>query len=110
LPHLPICVEFRSPRWLADDDRDRTLAVLRDHDLALVVVDAPPISGLETVVEATSEDLAVVRFHGRADDTWDKRDVSAAERFRYLYDKRELEAWVPNVHRLASQAPRVHLL
>jgi uncharacterized protein YecE (DUF72 family) len=110
LPHLPICVEFRSPRWLADDDRDRTLGVLRDNDLAMVVVDAPPISGLGTVVEATSEDLAVVRFHGRADDTWNKRDVSAAERFRYLYDKRELEAWIPNVRHLATQASKVHLL
>jgi uncharacterized protein YecE (DUF72 family) len=110
LPDVSLCIEFRSPRWLAEDDRQRTLDVLRDHGLALVVVDAPPISGLPTVVEATSADLAVVRFHGRADDTWNKRDISAAERFRYLYDEEELRGWVPNVRHLAERAAEVHLL
>src|SRR5207245_1004976 len=76
---LTVCVEFRSPRWLADEDRERTLSTLADSGLALVVVDAPAVSGLSTVVAATREDLAVVRFHGRADDTWKKRNISAAE-------------------------------
>jgi uncharacterized protein YecE (DUF72 family) len=110
VPAMQMCVEFRSPRWLADDDRERTLGLLREHELALVVVDAPAASGLGTVVTTTSDDLAVVRFHGRADDTWNKRDISAAERFRYLYDYRELEAWLPNVRRLADQTAEVHLL
>jgi uncharacterized protein YecE (DUF72 family) len=110
LPDVPVCVEFRSPRWLADDDVERTLEVLREHQLALTVVDAPPVSGLQTVAAATTEDLAVVRFHGRANDTWKKRDISAAERFRYLYDKAELEEWVPRVRKLADEAAEVHLL
>src|SRR3979411_1577282 len=63
LPDVPLCIEFRSPRWLSEEGEDRTLGVLRDHDLALVVVDAPPVSGLRPVVEATSPELAVVRFH-----------------------------------------------
>jgi uncharacterized protein YecE (DUF72 family) len=110
LPGLTLCVEFRSPRWLAPDVRDRTLGLLRDHGLVLTVVDAPAVSGLETVLAATSPDLAVVRFHGRADDTWRKRDISAAERFKYLYDDKELKAWVANVGRLADEAAEVHLL
>jgi uncharacterized protein YecE (DUF72 family) len=104
------CVEFRSPRWLAPDDRDRTLALLSDLGLALVVVDAPPVSGLSTVVAATRDDLAVVRFHGRADETWKKRNITAAERFRYLYRADELKAWVPSVRELADSAGEVHLL
>ena len=110
LPELRLCVEFRAPQWLAEDDRGRTIDVLRGNDLALVVVDAPAVSGLDTVVETTSEDLAVVRFHGRADETWNSREVSAAERFRYLYDTKELESWVPKVQHLADQAKEVHLL
>jgi uncharacterized protein YecE (DUF72 family) len=110
LGNLIVCVEFRSPRWLAEDDRDRTLELLRDHGLVLTVVDAPPVSGLQTVVATTSPDLAVVRFHGRANDTWKKRDISAAERFRYLYDRTELEEWVPRVRQLAAEAGEVHLL
>jgi uncharacterized protein YecE (DUF72 family) len=104
------CVEFRSPRWLADDDRDRTLTLLSDLGLALVVVDAPPVSGLPTVALATRDDLAVVRFHGRANDTWKKRDITAAERFRYLYREDELESWTPSLHQLAREASEVHLL
>jgi uncharacterized protein YecE (DUF72 family) len=109
-PGVRVCVEFRSPRWLAEDDRQRTLALLRQHDLALVVVDAPATSGLDTVAEITSDDLAVVRFHGRADDSWAPRSTSAAERFRYLYDTGELRAWLPTVRRLAAGAREVHLL
>jgi uncharacterized protein YecE (DUF72 family) len=110
LPDVALCIEFRSPRWLAENDRDRTLGLLRDHDLALVVVDAPAVSQLETVVEVTSPDLAVVRFHGRADETWHKRDISAAERFRYLYSTAELKEWTPKIRQLADQAEQVHVL
>ena len=67
---LPVCVEFRSPTWLAaPEDRDRTLHTLGDLDLALVVVDAPKASKLPVVVEVTKPDLAVIRFHGRNDET-----------------------------------------
>ena len=109
LGDLPACVEFRSPAWLAADDRDRTLGLLADHDLGFVVVDAPPASKLPIVVAATSG-LSVVRFHGRADDTWEKRGITAAERFRYLYDDDELRQWVPRVERLAGDSQEVHLL
>jgi uncharacterized protein YecE (DUF72 family) len=108
---LPACVEFRSPTWTATpEDRDTTLGLLRDLGLALVVVDAPPASHLPAVVEATSPDLAVVRFHGRNDETWKKPGTTAAERFKYLYSRPELRAWVPRVRALAEQAATVHAL
>jgi uncharacterized protein YecE (DUF72 family) len=110
LSGTPACIEFRSPGWLSEDDRSRTLDLLRELGLALVVVDAPASSGLQTVLDVTNPDLAVVRFHGRADDTWKARDVTAAERFRYLYSRPELEQWVPRARELASSASRVHLL
>jgi uncharacterized protein YecE (DUF72 family) len=74
-----------------------------------VVVDAPQVSGLPTVVTATNA-LAVVRLHGRSDETWDKRGITAAERFRYLYDERELGEWVPRVDQLAEASDEVHVL
>ena len=97
-------MEFRSPGWLKEDDRGRTLDLLRELGLALVVVDAPASSGLQTVLDVTNSDLAVVRFHGRADSTWKARDVTAAERFRYLYSAKELEEWVPRARELARSA------
>jgi len=109
LGDLPVCVEFRSPLWLAERDRDRTLGLLADHDLAFVVVDAPSASELPLVVAATSG-LAVVRFHGRGDDNWNKRGITAAERFRYLYDDAELRQWIPRVETLAEDSKEIHLL
>ncbi|HEY7104886.1 MAG TPA: DUF72 domain-containing protein [Acidimicrobiia bacterium] len=108
-PDVGIAVEFRSPLWLGKDDRDRTLQTLADNDLSLVVTDAPKVSKLPTVVAATA-DLAVIRFHGRADDTWKAKTTTAAERFKYLYDKRQLRTWVPRVEELASEAREVHVL
>jgi uncharacterized protein YecE (DUF72 family) len=106
---LPACVELRSPLWFGKDDLDRTLGWLADHELTLVNVDAPKVSKLPRLAAATA-DLAVVRFHGRADDTWSGRATSAAERFRYLYDKRELRPWVKRVQELADDAREVHVL
>lgn len=109
LGELRASVELRSPRWWTEEERERTLALLGEHDLSAVVVDAPAASELPTVVAATAP-LAVVRFHGRNDETWDKRGISAAERFRYLYERDELAAWVPQVEALAAEAEEVHLL
>jgi uncharacterized protein YecE (DUF72 family) len=109
LGDLSVCVELRSPLWFGKDDLDRTLRWLSDHDLTLVCVDAPEVSELPRLAAATN-DLAVVRFHGRADDTWKGRATTAAERFRYLYDKRELRPWVERVRELADAAGEVHVL
>lgn len=109
LGDVPACVELRSPRWFGRDDLDRTLSWLADHDLALVSVDAPAVSRLPREALATT-DLAVVRFHGRSDETWSGRAATAAERFRYLYDRRELRPWVARVRRLADEAREVHVL
>jgi uncharacterized protein YecE (DUF72 family) len=107
---LPVAVEFRSPTWLAPGDRDRTLGLLGDHHLALVVVDAPAASKLETVAEVTDPGLAVVRFHGRNGDTWKKPGTSAAERFQYLYSAAELRPWATRLRTLGDRAERVHAL
>ncbi len=107
---LPVCVELRSPTWFRSRDRARTLDLLRDLHLSLVIVDAPKTSKLPTVLEVTTDDLAVVRFHGRADDTWSARTGTAAERFNYLYSKQQLRPWAKKLERLATEAREVHAL
>ena len=107
---LRACVELRSPKWFEPGDLERALALLRELGLALVVVDAPKASGLPQVLEATCDDLAVVRFHGRADATWSSREATAAGRFRYLYSDEELAEWAQRAKRLAQLASQVHLL
>ena len=111
LPDYRISVEFRSPRWLAEErDRERTLAMLEEDGLVFVSVDAPPVSGLPRVIAVTNPDLFMMRFHGRSDSTWKDTSGSAAERFRYLYSAQELKELVPSIAEHAAEARESHLL
>ena len=107
-----IAVEFRGPTWMESDRADRTLSLLSDLGMSYVVVDEP--QGFKTsippVVATTSPELAVLRFHGRNADTWEKAGLTAAERFRYLYSEEELEQWVGPARELAAGAKQLHIL
>lgn len=111
LPEYLICVEFRSPMWLAEPrDRERTLGLLKEHGLVAACVDAPSVSQLPRLLAVTNEQLLVMRFHGRSDSTWNANTRTAAERFRYLYSKDELAELAAPVSEAAAQARETHLL
>jgi uncharacterized protein YecE (DUF72 family) len=111
LPDYRVSVEFRSPTWLAEErDRERTLALLEDHGLVFVCVDAPEVSYLPRLFAVTNPDLLVVRLHGRADSTWAGTSRSAADRFRYLYSDAELEELAQPIVEVAHGARESHVL
>jgi uncharacterized protein YecE (DUF72 family) len=111
LEGITLAVEFRNMTWFKTGDARETVAFLREENLPLVVVDEPQGFGTSIAIwEATSPDLAVVRFHGRNRETWTKKNITAAERFNYLYSDEELEELAKPVKRLASGARRVHAL
>jgi uncharacterized protein YecE (DUF72 family) len=109
---LPVAVEFRNASWLNEKNVERTLRFLEDEHIPLVMVDAPQgtKSSVPPIVAVPSPDLAVVRFHGRRDATWEQSGVTPVERFRYLYDRGELEDWVPRIREAAKQARDTHVL
>ena len=111
LPDYRLAVEFRQPSWMSDKNRDSTLAFLREHHIAYTSVDEPQgTSASVPPVAVATTDLAVVRFHGRRQETWDKRNVGVEERFKYLYSDDELAEWVPKIQGLASKTREVHAL
>ena len=112
LSPLRVAVEFRNPSWFTERNLERTLRFLADHEIALVMVDGPQglRSSVPPIVAVTSPALAVVRFHGRRADTWEARGIPTVERFRYLYDRTELEAWLPRIRRAAAEARETHVL
>lgn len=112
LAGLPVGVEFRNASWLNEKNAERTLRFLEEIGAALVLVDEPQgfRSSVPPIVATTSPDLAVVRFHGRRSATWETTGVPPVERFRYLYSRAELEAWVPRVREIARQVRATHLL
>ena len=77
-----------------------------------MVVDEPQgfKSSIPPVVAATNPGLAMVRFHGRNAETWEKPGLTAAERFRYLYEEDELREWVPPLRELAGKSKQLHVL
>lgn len=112
LPGVPLAVEFRQAGWLADERRERTLDLLRNAGLIYVAVDEPQgtVASVPPVAATTSESLAVVRFHGRRQETWARPGVSTTERFQYLYGAPELREWVGRLRDLAGKTRQVHVL
>jgi len=111
LPTIPLAVEFRRDDWMSDEHRDETLGFLADNGLTYVNVDEP--QGFSSSVPPTAEvtaELAMIRFHGRNSEAWTGKNISAAERFRYLYEQTELAEWAGRIKKMASQARRTHVL
>jgi uncharacterized protein YecE (DUF72 family) len=106
---IPAAVEFREQGWLADAEAASTFAWLRRKNLAYVCVDEPQgtRASVPPIAEATSPDLAVVRFHGRRAETWTRPNVGTTERFRYHYTNAELAEWLPRIRTLANSSRRV---
>jgi uncharacterized protein YecE (DUF72 family) len=108
----PVAIEFRGGGWMDPDKRESTLEQLEELRFAYVVVDEPQgfKSSVPPVVACTSPDLAIIRFHGRNAETWEKKGLSPAERFRYLYSEDELREWVKPARQLAGQAKQLQIL
>ena len=109
---LRSAVEFRHRSWLSGRMASRTPEFLREHDIPMVVVDAPPgmKSSLPSTPVVTSSQLAVVRLHGRREETWEERNEIVSERYRYLYDESELVEWVEPVLDVSADVPETHVI
>lgn len=112
LQPLLAAVEFRNPAWLEGRIGSRTVEWLTEHGVPLVVADAPPGTpqSVPRRVAVPNPALTVFRFHGRRSETWARKGVSVAERFRYLYDAGELRALIPDIRDAGREAKRLHLV
>ena len=112
LDGMKVAVEFRNGSWLNEKNRDRTLGFLSERSIPFVMVDEPQgfKSSVPPEVVVTSPELAIVRFHGRNAATWEAKNITPAERFRYLYSRDELSEWVPRVREVSEQARETHLM
>ena len=112
LGEIPLTVEFRHGSWFNEKNAERTLRFLTDNRIPYVVVDEPQgfKSSVPPVTAVTSPELAVFRFHGRREDTWEKPNIPPNERFRYLYDEDELADWAPRIAEAARAAKQTHVL
>jgi uncharacterized protein YecE (DUF72 family) len=111
LPGYRLAVEFRDVSWVSTRNIGRTMDFLCQNDLTYVCVDEPQMKrSVPPIVRVTTQALAMVRFHGRNAESWNKRAESAAERHRYLYSDAELGEWVPRIKELADRTDETHVL
>lgn len=112
LGDIASAVELRNAAWFNERNRERTLRFLADHAIPFVMVDEPQgtKSSVPPIAAVTSPRLAIVRFHGRRNELWERPGIPVVERFRYLYEPRELAEWVPKLEEAAGQAREVHVI
>jgi uncharacterized protein YecE (DUF72 family) len=113
LTDYTMAVEFRNVSWVKDGADRETLARLREWNLPFVTVDEPQgfHSSMPLVWEATSDEMAVMRFHGHNDEMWMTKGLTtSAERFNYLYSEQELQAFVEPLQRLSQKTRQVHAM
>ncbi len=111
LSSFALAVEFRNNRWLSEQQKDNTLAFLKQHGLSFVCVDEPQgfASSVPPMVVLTAG-TGIVRFHGRKSETWQKKNATPTERFDYYYDKAELAPWATSIREDLSAASEIHVL
>jgi uncharacterized protein YecE (DUF72 family) len=104
LPGASIAIEFRHPSWVRDEiRRTETMNFLRSHGLYYTSIDAPEDSSIvPSFIEATG-DQVYFRFHGKNRENWFKRNITAAERFKYLYSELELPSLAKGFGNLKHQ-------
>ena len=109
---VPFSVELRNASWFAGRGAERTLQFFEDHGIPIVMVDEPQgmRSSVPPVEAVTSPRLALVRFHGRRADTWEARGAPVSQRYCYLYERAELEQWIPRIERVSSRAAETHVI
>jgi uncharacterized protein YecE (DUF72 family) len=111
LPQYPLAVEFRTGRWLSEEHLETTLRFLRENRLSLVCVDEP--QGLKSSVPGVAEvtlSPGIVRFHGRNQENWERKDITINEKYNYLYSEGELKEWIPRIGRMANVAETVYVI
>ena len=80
-----------------------TMKFLRSHGLYYTSIDAPEDNPIvPSFIEATG-DQVYVRFHGKNRENWFKRNITPAERFKYLYAERELQSLAKGFGSLEQQ-------
>lgn len=105
-------VEFRHPSWVDDAHVRDTLGFLADRDISYVSVDAPqfPTNTTMPPLVAATNRIGYVRMHGRNRETYFARNISAADRFDYLYSRQEMEEWAPKIRELAEDTDVTYVM
>jgi uncharacterized protein YecE (DUF72 family) len=114
LPDYQLAVEFRSIGWFDGARDSETL----DWEVALgvvhVIVDEPqniPSKSIPQAWATTNEKLAIVRLHGKNEETWDIKGATAAsDRFNWDYTEQELDKLAVSIEEISQAVEETHVI
>jgi uncharacterized protein YecE (DUF72 family) len=78
---------------------------MQKQGAALVSLDMPDLAKLPPSMDVVTAPFSYIRLHGRNTETWWGSDRVA--KYDYLYNERELEAWVDRIKRIIVQADKI---
>ncbi|GHH97634.1 DUF72 domain-containing protein [Neobacillus kokaensis] len=111
---IPCALEFRHQSWFIPKYRQQTLSFMKEEQWIHSICDEPQSGegSIPTVLETTSFEKVLVRFHGRNVYGWQKRNAENWREVRYLYryNEQELAEWGAHVRTLAESTKDVYLL
>ncbi|KQY88284.1 DUF72 domain-containing protein [Pelomonas sp. Root1444] len=106
-----LSVEFRSDKWFEGPHAAETIAFQRELGVVHTIVDEPTgLSNIPSIWEATRDDCALVRMHGRNAAAWNDRSGHSGGRFNYDYDDAELEGLAHQIQLLDRPGLDVHVV
>jgi uncharacterized protein YecE (DUF72 family) len=107
-----LSVEFRNKSWFEGANAQKTIAFERELGVVHTIVDGPQgfANCVPCVWEATHPELALVRLHGRNQDTWNIKSSASSSRFNYWYSSEELTTLKPEILKMADKVSKVHVL
>ncbi|PLS02664.1 DUF72 domain-containing protein [Neobacillus cucumis] len=111
---IPCALEFRHQSWFAASFREKTLEFMKSEKWIHSICDEPQSGegSVPTVLQPTTKEQVLVRFHGRNVYGWQKRNAENWREVRYLYryNQQELQEWAIHIEKLSKECEQVYLL
>jgi uncharacterized protein YecE (DUF72 family) len=111
---IPCALEFRNQSWFSDTMREKTVSFMKEEGWIHSICDEPQAGNgsIPTILEATSKEKTLIRFHGRNIHGWTKPKEGNWREVRYLYryNESELLNWVQNVKLLKKECKDLYIL
>lgn len=107
-----VSIEFRNFSWFDAAHAQDTLAVERRLGVVHTIVDAPQgfTNSVPAIWETTHDTQALIRMHGRNEQSWNHRGNSSSGRFNYEYDDAELEGLAGQIARIDRPGLRLQVV
>ncbi len=111
---IPCALEFRHQSWFYPQYKEKTLEFMKSENWIHSICDEPQAGegSVPTILEPTSEDKVLVRFHGRNVHGWQKKNAENWREVRYLYryNHQELSEWAIQLQKLEKICKNVYVV